>query len=110
MEDKKPSLEKWNDFAGDYLKADLVHEFPVTLVPIGIDSEFKDGKPLMTLDVEFDGKKWKLNLNKTNQNFIRALGLMPREVIGRKLIFDLVKNRNPQTGKAVDSFELIKID
>jgi hypothetical protein len=110
MEEKQPSLEGWEDFAGEYLKADLIKEFPVTLVPVEIDAAFEDGRARLAIKTEYNGKTWKLELNKTNQNFLRANGITsPKAIIGKKLVFDKIKVRNPTTGGQVDSFLIIKV-
>lgn len=108
--EKKPDLNKWDDFSGDYLKCDIVKEFPVTLIPTSIDSEFKEGVPRMAVEVEYNDRVWKLEFNKTNQGIIRSHGLTPKEVVGKKLVFIKTKNRNPTTNAMVDSFLLDKIE
>lgn len=108
---KSPDLGKWDDFSGDYLKTDIVTKFPVELVPVKIEASFdeKTNKPRMNVTVHYNDKDWIMELNKTNQKVIRAKGLMPKEVVGRKLIFDKIKVRNPSNDTMVDSFVLTDI-
>jgi len=111
MTDEQPSLDGWDDFSGEFLKTDLIDEFPVTLVPIGINAEYdENAKPRMVIEVEYHNKTWKLELNKTNQNFIRSMSLAPKDIVGHKLVFDKVPTRNPRTGKPTESFLITKID
>lgn len=110
-EKQQPSLDEWDDFSGDYIKTDLIKAFPLTIVPVSIESEYnKDDKPMMAIKFLYNKRNWKLNLNKTNQNFIRANNMKPKEIIGKKLVFDKIKVRNPSTNTQVDSFLLVKID
>jgi hypothetical protein len=110
-EDKQPNLEKWDDFAGEYLKADLIAEFPVKLVPLTINATYDDGRPRLIIEVEYNEKTWKIELNKTNQNFIRSKGIKsPMEIVGKVLSFDKIKVRNPSTNTQVDSLAIIDID
>lgn len=107
-----PKLENWSDFVndGEYLKASEVKEFPLIVVPIHIYAQFDEGKAKITIEVEYKGKKRKIGLNKTNQNFIKNSGLMPKDIIGKKFFFQKIRVNNPVTKTAVDSFELSKIE
>lgn len=109
---RTPKTDSWDDFAGDYLKPDLIKEFPVKLPVINISSSFsEDKRPMLEIETEYNGKSWKLNLNKTNQNFLRANGIKsPKEIIGKVLVFDKMKVRNPSTNSMVDSFVIDKIE
>lgn len=110
-EETQPSLDGWEDFAGTYLKPDLVKEFPVQLPVVNVLSSFSDDKrPMLEIVTEYNGKDWNINLNKTNQNFLRAKGIKsPKEIIGKLLVFDKMKVRNPSTNSMVDSFVLVDV-
>jgi len=109
-QDTLPDLERWDDFSGDFLKTDIIKEFPVTLVPVNIESEYKDDKPRMFITVNYNKKDWKMELNKTNQNFIRSKNITPKEIIGKKLTFDTHKVRNPSSNLMVDSFLITEVE
>lgn len=106
MAEEEPNLDSWEDFAGDYLKTDLIKEFPVKLPVINISSSFsEDKKPMLEIETEYNEKPWKLNINKTNQNWLRNHGIRsPKQVIGKILVFDKIKVRNPGSGLMQDSF------
>ena len=112
MTDKKPSTKGWDDFAGEYLKTDLIQEFPVKLVVKNIETEYsKDDKPMLLMETEYRGRSWKLNLNKTNQMFLRNNGIKsPNDIVGKTLTFEKTKVRNPATNSMVDSFLINKIE
>ena len=110
---KEIDLDSWQDFAGEYLKADLIAEFPVVLVPIDVfafyDEERK--KSRLVISVEFMRREWKFELNKTNQSFIRNKGIKsPKALIGKKLTFEKVKVRNPQTNSMVFSLLITNVE
>jgi hypothetical protein len=110
MENNKPNLDDWSDFSGSYLKPECVKKFPVTLVCVNVDGEIKDDRARMWIETEYPaGRKWKLNINKTNQSLIRIKGLLPRQLIGKKMIFDKCKVRDPTKNTIVDGFSLIDI-
>lgn len=107
-----PKLDNWGDFVsdGEYLKASEVKEFPLVVVPIHIYAQFDEGKAKISIEVEYQGRKRKIGLNKTNQNVIKNAGLMPKDIIGLKLTFNKIRVNNPVTKTAVDSFELSKVE
>ena len=110
MTENKVNLDDWTDFAGEYLKVDLVKEFPLIVVPIDVEAQVRDGKTELSIVFEYSGKTWKLGLNKTNQNVIRGAGIAPKDIVGCKLTFEKTKARNPQTNSMVDSFVLTKAE
>ena len=109
-EKQQPDLSKWDDFSGEYLKTDLC-KFPLTIVPVEVKGEYdKDDKPRMSISFLYNEKNWKLELNKTNQNFIRAMNMAPHDIVGKKLTFEKIMVRNPSTQKQVPSFLMNKIE
>jgi len=107
MENKKPNLENWDDFAGEWLKPSLIKQWPVKLVVIDVDGEIKEGKPKMWIVTEYpEGKQRKLNINNTNRKVIEAKKLFPKQLIGKVLIFEKCRVRDPTKNETVDSFEL----
>ena len=109
--EQQPDLNSWDDFAGEYLKTEFVTDFPLIVVPTKLEAGYdKDDKPRLTINFLYKGKNKKLELNRTNQTFIRNSKLMPKQIIGKKLYFDKVKVRNPSTNSQVDSFLLVKIE
>ena len=108
---KQVDLNSWQQYAGEYLKTDIVSEFPLVVVPKEIlgwmDS---NDKPRLAIVIEYMKKDWKIELNKTNQMFIRNNKIKsPKDLVGKKLTFDKVKVRNPQLNTMVDSLLLTKI-
>lgn len=110
MTDKKPNLDRWDDFSGEFIKTDLV-KFPFTIVPVSINSEYDEQmKPRLHITFSYNDRDWKMELNKTNQNFIRANNIVPKKIIGKKLTFSSIMVRNPSLNKQVPSFLLSKIE
>lgn len=109
-EKQKPiNLDAWDDFTGDYIKTDIVKSFPVTFVPVNLEALKVEDKIRLEITFQYNNRDWKLSLNKTNQNFIRSRGLTPKKIIGKKLIFDKVKVRDPSKNIQVDSFVITDI-
>lgn len=111
----QPDLDSWDDFAGDYIKAEFVKVFPAKLACINVDSyqekakEGKKAKNRLIVEVEYNKRVWSFDLNKTNQKFIREAGFTPRQILGKILVVDKIKARNPQTGGMVDSLVITDI-
>jgi len=107
-QEKKPNVDSWNDYVGDYLKPELVKEFPLNVAVKDLVSSFNAGKAQLAVKVEYLGRDWLINLNKTNQDLIRKNKKpaikTPRELIGKKLTFDKTKVWNPALKQHVDGF------
>lgn len=108
--EKQPSLEDWSDFAGEYIKAEWIKEFPAKLVVVSLDGEYDGTRPKIIANVEYNGRAWKFDLNKTNQSFIKAVPLNPVELIGKVLVVDKIKVRNPTTAAMVDSLVITMVE
>ena len=109
-EEKQPSLEDWADFAGEWLKAEFIKEFPVKLICVGIEGVLDDGKSRLIVNIEYLGKKWKLDLNKTNQGALRSRKIMPKDVVGKTLVCEKIKVMNPSTNAQVDSLLITNVE
>lgn len=94
----------WNDFAGDFIKADNIKEYPAKLPVIALNKETgTDGKNRLIAEVEYANRTWKFDLNKTNRDFLSERFNSPSEVIGKVLICDKIKVKNPRTNATVNS-------
>ena len=111
-EELKPKTDDWIDFAGNFLKASLIKQFPVDLVVISIETEFdKDEKARLFINTEYLDKKWKLEINKTNQNVLKLNKIeSPSQIVGKVLTFDKTMVRNPSLNIQVPSFLLVKVE
>ena len=111
-EEKQPNLDSWDDFAGEWIKGDLVTEEKPVFVVTGINAEIDDvhGKLRLIADVEYHGRKWKWDINRTNQAFIRSKKLTPKKIIGKKLTLGKTQARNPKTSQIVDSLLITNIE
>ena len=109
MEETQKNLE-WNDFAGDFIKADNVKEFPVKFVVLGLAKETRDGKNKLIANIEYTDRDWKFDLNKTNRDFLMARFGSPNEVIGKVLVCNRVKVKNPSTNSMVWSLFIENIE
>jgi hypothetical protein len=104
------NMDNWNDFSGEFLKANLIEEWPLIVAVKDIEALTINEKPVLNIIFEYLSRDKKLSLNKTNRNFLINSKLKsPKSIIGKKLTFDKIKVRNPQ-GESVDSFELVKVE
>jgi len=108
----QPRLDQWTDFAGNYLKADMIDIFPVLLICNKVDGYFDDdGEAHLILELPYKGKKWKFECNKTNQRVIKEAGIKsPQDLYLKKLTFNKIKVRNPSTKQMVDSLSIVKVE
>ena len=110
MENNK-SLESWDAFSGNYLKAEDVksEEDAYVCTNVEVNGEGIEIVPVLTLEKNEIGKLF--TLNKTNIKFIREQKILtPKDLIGYKLYFRKVKVNNPKTGEEVDGLRVSKIE
>jgi len=111
MSEEQNNLD-WNDFAGDFIKADNVKEFPVKFVVLGLDKlvDKQTKKNKLIAEVEYADRSWKFDLNKTNRDFLAERFGSPNEVIGKVLICGRVQVRNPSTSAMVWSLFIDNVE
>ena len=112
ISEENPSLDNWNDFAGNYFKAAIVKEWPAVVTVLDTKSRFtEDEKAQLVLEIEFNLKKFLYEPNVTNTKILRkACSESPKKLMGKKLTFSKVRARNPKTNEMVDSLEIIKVE
>jgi len=107
---QQPRLDSWDDFAGDWIKAEFIPKVPATLMCISVTGLIMDDKTRLVALVEYNERQWKFDLNKTNQAFLRANGISaPSQIVGKQLIVEKTKVRNPSTNAQVDSLVITSI-
>ena len=110
-EEIQPRLDSWDDFAGDFIKAEFVKEYPAKFPVISVSAQVEDGRNKLIAVIEYNGRSWNFDINKTNQNMLRNSGVLtPKMVIGKVLIMNKIKVRNPSTNALVDSLIIDKIE
>ena len=112
VENQAPSTDSWDDFVDTYLKAEHFKKFPDKVFVAFVHSSLspKD-KPQIICDVQFDGKKYKWDCNKTNMKKLIKLGIKaPKDLQNKSIIFNKIRVQNPSTGQSVDSLEVEKIE
>ena len=94
------------EFAGDWLKADMIEKFPAVLIPVGCGRD----EDQIYLEVEYKGAKYKFRLNKTNTKAIMSKGYKKlNEVVGKPIKIEKIRVNNPATKQAVDSISISDI-
>ena len=108
--EKQPDLDSWDDYAGEWIKAEFVKEVPAKIPCVDIKGIVEDGKNKLIAEIEYNNRTWSFDLNKTNQNFIRSKGIMPKDLIGRVFVCEKIKVRNPTTNSMQDSLIITDIE
>lgn len=108
----QPRTDQWTDFAGKYLKANMIEKWPSKHAILNIEAHYDDDDEAhLLIQVEALNKKWKIELNKTNQKILKDLGIKaPKELIGKVITFEKIKTMNPSTKERVDSFSVLSIE
>jgi len=91
---------------------DHIKTWPAVIVPVNVTADFdEEDNANLILDIQYEQKKLKFQLNKTNIGIIKELGIAsPRALIGKKITLKKVMNFNPQIRKKVPSLEIEKIE
>lgn len=112
MTQEELNTDSWEDFSGNYIKAEFVKEWPVSFIPLSIKAERDEEKEknIFTYTGEFQGKNKSWQPNKTNQDIIKSLGFTPKGLIGHIIWFRCVENYNPSLKKRVPAFEIERIE
>ena len=111
-ETQQPDLDSFDDFSGKFIRAENIKDWPVCFIPISADSHFdEDENSHVVYTGEVEGKRKQWEPNKTNMQLLRQFGLKsPRALIGQKVWFKKVMNRNPNTKQLVASLEVEKLE
>ena len=113
MENKNESgdINSWDGFVGSWLKPVDIETVPCSIVVIDARAELSpDGNPQIVLSINHKEKKYDWSLNKTNTAFLKNSGLTsPRDVIGKTLVLNKTKVRDPKKSMIVDSLFIEKI-
>ena len=105
---EQPSLDSWDEFTGNWLKAEHIKSFPAETFVTYVNSSTNDKEEgILILDLQYAGKKWKKQLNKTDVKAIKEAGIQnPKAIAEKILIWDKVRVYNPQLKKHQDSIAI----
>ena len=111
MNGQQPNLDNWDDFSGKWFKAEHVKSWPATVQVMNVTGEIdSEDNVHLYLDIVYNKKKLKFEPNKTNQEFIKCVGVTsPKALIGRQIVFVKTQNFNPTTKKRVDALLIDKV-
>ena len=109
---QKLNTEKWDDFLGNWLKADHVKVWPAKIPVVDVRGELDaKGKSHLIFSVELSKKIMEWEANKTNTDVLRKfVKIGPKDLIGKLIVFSKIKVRNPTTGQMVDSLLVDKVE
>ena len=103
-------LDNWDGFLGsNFLKAEDVKGEDQIYICKGIELDTENVRPMLILENAEISTKFGLNV--TNSNFVKNAGIKsPKELVGKKLKFKLVKAFSPSAKKEVDSLRIIAVE
>ena len=112
VENQAPSTDSWDDFVDTYLKAEHIAHWPGKVFVAFVKSNLSPKDKIQLIcDVQYDGKKYKWDCNKTNMKKLIKLGIKaPKDLQNKSIIFNKIRVQNPSTGQSVDSLEVEKIE
>ncbi len=102
-QEKEVSINSWDGFTGtNFLKAEHLESNEDTFVCKKVSIDEKNQRPRLTL--EKDGDTYEFDLNVTNSNTIRDLGVKaPKDLMGKMITFVKVYRYSPKEKKDVES-------
>lgn len=104
------TLDSWDKFSSNFIKASDVSSENDAYVCIGVE-QTEDDQPKIRTTLERNEKEFTFDLNKTNINKLKELNLKsPKALIGKKIYFKKALARNPKTNLEVDSLRIYKIE
>jgi len=108
MSEEKPSTETWDDFQGRYFKAISVNSWPAEAVVASVDAKTDDkGVNKLVLGMKYGKRNYLFEPNQTNTKILMAsVPSGPKALVGKKLVFEKIQARNPQTQQFVDSLAI----
>ena len=106
------SLDNWDEFLSNWLKADTVKTTPAKFIVMKVRADKSpQGENQVVFTGNYEGKKFDFSLNKTNIDALKELKIIsPKLCVNKILILTKIKQRNPNTGKMVDSLFIDKIE
>ncbi len=111
-ETKLPSTESWDDFIETFIKPKHFKKFPDKVFVAFVHADLnRDGEPQLICDVQYNGQKYKWDVNKTNMRKLRDLGIPnPKALQNKQVVFNKIRVQNPRTNQSVDSLEVIGVE
>lgn len=111
---KVATIDSWDNIVKNYLKAENLKSSKGFFVAENIEvipSVSEDGKEQNKIEIEtFIGKESYVFVpNYTNTKLIKSQIKAPKDVIGKKLYYEKIKVRNPNTNTMVDSISIVSV-
>ncbi len=111
-EQNELNTKKWDDFLGNWLKADHIKIWPARIPVISVRAELdKSEKAHLVFQVELNKKKMEWEANKTNIDILKkSIITGPDDLIGKVIVFNKIKVRNPSTNAMVNSLLVDRVE
>lgn len=108
-------LDSWSGIVSNYLKPENFKASKGNFVVEDIkarQSKNDKGETVIKLEIytTVGGVEYVFIPNYTNSKFLKSKVKTPQDLLGKKLFFEKIKVRNPQTNATVDSLSIVSID
>lgn len=108
------TLDSWNGIVANYLKAENLKQksgsFVADNVRVVKRMDGAEERSQLEVDTNIDGVEYVFALNYTNSKFVKAKLSAPKELIGKKIMYEKAKVQNPQTKQMVDGITIVDIE
>lgn len=109
------SIDSWDGIVKNYLKAENLKDKTGSFVcedvkVVQTTNDNGDTRFKLEIDTTVNDESFVFLPNYTNTKIIQKLIATPRELVGKRLHFEKVKVRNPQTNTMVDSISITRIE
>ena len=103
-----PNIDSWEGIAETYLKASDLKDLKGSFVVLE-DVEITDDDKVQ-FSTMIDDVSYKVVLNATNTKFIKKKLKSPKDLIGKRLSYEKIRVRNPQTQQMVDGISIVDVE
>ena len=102
-------LDNWDGIVKNYLKAENLTEKTGEFVVEDIRVIVIEDKKRLEIETTIDDVKYIYAPNWTATKFIKEKVTTPKEILGKVLVYEKIKVRNPSTQQMVDGISLIDV-
>lgn len=102
-QEDKTLKESWDNVVKTFLKAEHLKEPKGKFVVHDLEIVDNDGIKKLHLSVTVEDKDYTFIPNWTNTTFLKKNSKSPKDLIGKVLTYEKIKQRNPITNQMVDS-------
>jgi len=113
MSETEPSVDSWDGFITNFLKAEYIegNEGIFDCIDMKMVTYPNSKDPILSLGLQREDEKFVFDLNVTNMAFLKKNGIKaPKEIIDKKITIGKIKVMNPKTKQEVDGLRITKVE